>query len=108
MTAEQGIYTRAKDQLAKGESKPQPEPPKIAEAIIDLRKGYDELLAELDKARPNLEAIAKSLPERRKAIQELAVLTKILKDESQSIDTIEKDTLLMLQTYLKMQGVTPP
>lgn len=111
MSATQGIYTRAKERLAKGETQTPPEPLKqqqVSEAIIDLRKGYDELLAELDKARPNLEAIAKSLPERRKAIQEFAVLTKILKDESQSLDKIEKDTLLMFQTYLKMQGVTPP
>jgi len=110
---EQGIYSRSKEALAKDEKLKEPlkEPPKeqqLAEITAILRKEYDEFMVELDKAKPNLEAIAKSLPERRKAVQEFAVLTKILKDESQSIDKIERDTLLMFQTYLKMQGVTPP
>lgn len=111
MTATQGIYQRAKEQLAKAKAETPFKPPKeeqLAETIDTIRKEYDSFMAELDKAKLNLEAVAKSLPEKRRTMQEFMVLTKILKDESASLDKVERDTLLMLQTYLKMQGVTPP
>jgi ATP phosphoribosyltransferase regulatory subunit HisZ len=101
----EGIYSRAKKSQEKQpiSKKDETISPRILEELEilrDYRKQLESFMAQLEKAQPKL-----------KELEELVQTTKIVKavqTDTRDLDKVERDTLIMFQTYLKMQGIVQP
>ena len=101
----EGIYSSAKKRLGKEPVTKQEQTvsPRILEELEilrDYRKQLESFMAQLEKAQPKL-----------KELEELVQATKIVKavqTDTRDLDKVERDTLIMFQTYLKMQGIVQP
>lgn len=101
----EGIYSRAKKHQV-GDKQPlekhlvSTQVQEELELVKDARRQIQDILGQLEKAQPML-----------KDLQEVVQMTKLVKaaqTDTRDLDKVERDTLIMFQTYLKMQGVVQP